>query len=333
MSESAASSKPAQPASEAGPRDLAAAVALLATTVGRVEHGAAGSDEVLDALTVLRRVQGELVAFEPVLIAAARAGGVSWQSLAPALGVASRQAAERRYLRSTAAPTDQPGATLDTRVQAERDRRAGERAVTRWANDNTADLRQLAGQITALADLDDIADEALARLHEALGSPDAAALPALLAAVQRHLRRHPGLTSQIEAVTAHTDHIREHLSRQHHRIGPGDGGTGGTDGISPASRGIRPQVEPEQQTGHREHARTAAVMRSTAEQLRLAARILQSSAAAARSTPTRTRLKALGAAVSAQADDIQQRADHLTRDRPGSLTPGASVAPDPSGSR
>jgi hypothetical protein len=108
-------------------------------------------------------------------------------------------------------------------VQAERDRRAGERAVTRWANDNTADLRRLAGQITALADLDDAADEALARLHDALGSPDASALPVLLAAVQHHLRRHPGLTGQIEAVTAH---IREHPSRPHRGIGPGDGGAG-----------------------------------------------------------------------------------------------------------
>jgi hypothetical protein len=64
-------------------------------------------------------------------------------------------------------------------------------------------------------------------------------------------------------------------------------------------------------------------MRSTVEQLRLAVRILHSSAAAARSTPTRARLQALGAAVSAQADDIQQRADQLTRDLPGSLEPGA----------
>jgi hypothetical protein len=224
--EPAASSDAARPAPEVGPWDLAAAVAVLAATVGRAERGTADSNELLDALTALRRMQGELAAFEPALIAAARAGGVSWQALAHAMGVASRQAAERRYLRSTAAPTDEPGATRDTRVQAERDRRAGERAVTRWANDNTADLRRLAGQITALADLDDAADEALARLHDALGSPDASALPALLAAVQRHLRRYPGLTGQIEAVTAHTDHIREHPSRHRHGIGPGDGGAG-----------------------------------------------------------------------------------------------------------
>src|SRR5690242_17166340 len=130
MSEQTAGRNGARPAPGRGPGDLAAAVAELAATVGRAERDnsastAASPDELLDALTTLRRVRGELAAFEPALIAAARAGGVSWQALAPALGVASRQAAERRYLRSTAAPTDELGATRDTRVQAERDRRAG----------------------------------------------------------------------------------------------------------------------------------------------------------------------------------------------------------------
>jgi hypothetical protein len=226
MTEAAASSNAPRSVPDVAPGDLAAAVTMLAATVGRAKSRTAGSNELLHALTALREVQGGLAAFEPVLIAAARAAGVSWQALAPALGVASRQAAERRYLRSAAAPTDDLGATRDTRVQAERDRRAGERAVTRWANDNTADLRRLAGQITALADLDDAADEALAQLHDALGSPDAAALPALLAAVQRHLRRHPGLTGQIEAVTAHTDHVRGHSSQHRHGVGSGDDGAG-----------------------------------------------------------------------------------------------------------
>jgi hypothetical protein len=169
--------------------------------------------ELLDALVLLRRAQSRLADVEPILIAAARAAGVSWQALAPALGVASRQAAERRYLRSASAATEHPGATRDARVQAERDRRAGDRAVTRWANDNTADLRRLAGQITALTDLEDTAGEALARLHDALGDPDASALPDLLAATQQHLHRHPGLTDQIDTVTAQTHLIRQHRRR------------------------------------------------------------------------------------------------------------------------
>ena len=98
----------------------------------------------------------------------------------------------------------------DERVRADRDRRAGERAVTRWANDNTADLRRLAGQITALTDLDEAAGEALARLHGALGDTDAAALPVLLATVRRHLSGHPGLTGEVDSVTARTEQIRNH---------------------------------------------------------------------------------------------------------------------------
>ncbi|GLY96582.1 hypothetical protein [Actinoplanes sp. NBRC 103695] len=206
--------------------DLSAAVAALAATAARSGRDVPGDTavspaELLDALVLLRRTQSELADLEPVLIAAARAAGVSWQALAPALGVASRQAAERRYLRGVSAPTGQPPATRDERVQAERDRRAGNRAVTRWANDNTSDLRRLAGQVTALTDLDEAAGEALTRLHDALGDPDASALPALLAAAQQHLHQHPGLAGQIDTVTARTDQIRQ---RRPHQPGNTTGG-------------------------------------------------------------------------------------------------------------
>jgi hypothetical protein len=222
MTETPGRSKASRVALDGGPLNLGAVAAALAATAATVGQNAPGDTtvspaELLDALVLLRRAQTELADLEPILIAAARAAGVSWQALAPALGVASRQAAERRYLRSAAAPTEQPAATRDARVQAERDRRAENRAVTRWANDNTADLRQLAGQITALTDLDAAAGDALARLHDALGNPDASALPALLAATQPHLHQHPGLTDQIDTVTAHTDQIRQHHPRR-----PGD---------------------------------------------------------------------------------------------------------------
>lgn len=205
------------PAPGAGPppedRDLAAVAATIAATAHAVRQPTAdrppitGAD-LLDALVLLRWAQTELAGLEPILIAAARAAGVSWQALAPALGVASRQAAERRYLRSAAAPTDQPGDTRDDRVQAERDRRAGNRAVAQWANDNTADLRRLAGQITALTDLDDAATNDLAHLHQALGDPDATTLPDLLAATHQHLPDHPDLAAQIDTITTHTNQIR-----------------------------------------------------------------------------------------------------------------------------
>jgi hypothetical protein len=204
------------------PLDLSAAVSTLTATAARIGQGAPSDTlsrtELLDALVLLRRAQSGLADLEPILIAAARTAGVSWQALAPALGVASRQAAERRYLRSAAAPTDQPNATRDARVQAERDRRAGHRAVARWANDHTADLRRLTGQITALTDLDAGAGEALTKLHDALGGTDASALPALLAAIREHLRHHPGLTDQIDTFTAHTDRIRQRLPRHHHDV-------------------------------------------------------------------------------------------------------------------
>ena len=202
-------------------RNLAVVTAALADTAGTIRQGdgSVGAEELLEALVLLRWAQAELAGFEPTLIAAAREAGVSWQSLAPALGVASRQAAERRYLRSTSTAPGQPGATRDERVQAERDRRAGSRAVDRWANDNTADLRRLAGQITALTDLDDAATETVTRLHDALGDPDASALPALLADTQPHLPRHPDLAAQIDEVTATTDQVRRQPTHRR-RVAP-----------------------------------------------------------------------------------------------------------------
>ncbi len=58
-------------------------------------------------------------------------------------------------------------------------------------------------------------------------------------------------------------------------------------------------------------ARTAAVMRSTARQLRRTAVRMYSGAAAARSGRTAGRLRVLGDAVLAQADAIDQRAARL----------------------
>ena len=171
--------------------------------------------QLLDALVLLRWARDELAAAEPRLITAARAAGVSWQALAPALGVTSRQAAERRYLRLVPATAAQAGTTRDERVRAERDRRAGHRAVARWANDNTAGLRRLAGQVTALTDLGDAAAGDLGRLHEALGEPDAAALPGLLARTRRHLGDHPDLAEEIGSVTATADDVRRRT--QHRR--------------------------------------------------------------------------------------------------------------------
>src|SRR3954463_10099842 len=120
--------------------------------VSAARDGDASAEEVLAALSAVRAGREQLGGWDPELIAGARAGGASWAELAPALGVASRQAAERRFLRLRPSATGE--LTGEGRVDAERDRRAGDRAVADWARRNAAVLRQLAGQVSALEDLD-----------------------------------------------------------------------------------------------------------------------------------------------------------------------------------
>jgi hypothetical protein len=182
---------------------------------GPLSHEAA-----LAALIALRRLRDRLDAAEPQLIAAARKAGASWTDLAPAMGVTSRQAAERRYLRVRRSDHDDATATADQRVTAERDRRAGTRAVTDWARTNSAGLRQLAGQITALTDLGPHAQASLDRLHHALGTADPAALLSLLAATHPYLQtRHADLADQVSTVAQDANQVRHATQqrREHHR--------------------------------------------------------------------------------------------------------------------
>ncbi|NGY64848.1 HSP18 transcriptional regulator [Lentzea sp. NEAU-D13] len=152
--------------------------------------------EVLAALMLLRELRDELSGWEPQLIEAARALGTSWADLAPALGVASRQAAEKRYLRVRR--TGEAG-TGDERVQAERDRRAGDKAVAAWARENAGVLRMLAAQVGPHA----------AAVQQALGSEDAAGLLEPLAEAGPGLRAgHPGLAEQIAQIGMRTDQLR-----------------------------------------------------------------------------------------------------------------------------
>lgn len=177
------------------------------------------AEQVLVALALLRQLRTELETWEPRLIAAARNRGASWAELAPALGVASRQAAERRYLRLRPSADEVPWQTRDDRVRAERDRRAGDRAVARWASNNGADLRQLAGQITALTDLAPAARPSLDRLHDALGEADPAALVRLLSDAQHHLRAgHRALADRVDAVIERVDEVRQRSREQ--RVAP-----------------------------------------------------------------------------------------------------------------
>jgi hypothetical protein len=182
-----------------------------ASVLGRLAQAvtdAIRAGDFLTALAHLHRMRVAVDLLEPELIASARAEGASWQALAPVLGVASRQAAERRYLRLVPATAEQAGSTRDQRVRLVRDGRAGARAVNTWANDNTVALRRLAARVTDLDDLDPAAANDVGQLIHALGDVDASALPSLLAQARRHLSAHPKLARQIDTVVADAARIR-----------------------------------------------------------------------------------------------------------------------------
>jgi hypothetical protein len=222
-------------------------------TVDRTLHlvAAAGdnstAEQLLAALAAVRELRSRLDDWEPRLIAAARAAGASWAQLAPALGVASRQAAERRFLRLHRSETGGADGTRDERVQAVRDRRAGDRAVAGWARQHSAALRQLAGQITALTDLDTAARAGLDELHDALGGDDAATLVPLLAATHAHLpARHAQLANRVAAVTRDADEVRRDTQNRRSAVARRDARL---PMRGPALAGTEPG-EPDDEPGH-----------------------------------------------------------------------------------
>ncbi|MCH0543278.1 type III effector protein [Streptomyces sp. MUM 203J] len=158
-----------------------------------------GREQALASLLLLRQVREQLAGWETGLIETAREAGASWADLAHPLGVASRQAAERRYLRNRPGPA---GTTGEQRVQATRERRAAERTTATWARRNAADLRRVAGQITALTDLPTAARLPLDQLHTALAQDDPAELVRPLHAARPHLvAAHPDLAAQLDTLT------------------------------------------------------------------------------------------------------------------------------------
>ncbi|MFJ4742162.1 type III effector protein [Streptomyces sp. NPDC088775] len=157
-------------------------------------------EQALASLMLLRQVREQLAGWETGLIETARDTGASWADLAPPLGVASRQAAERRYLRGRPGPA---GTTGEQRVTATRQARAADRTTAAWARRNAADLRRLAGQITALTDLPAAARRPLSELHAALAHDDSADLIAPLTATRPHLAAaHPDLAARLDTLTA-----------------------------------------------------------------------------------------------------------------------------------
>ncbi|MFE3993852.1 HSP18 transcriptional regulator [Streptomyces goshikiensis] len=166
-----------------------------------------GPEAALAALLRLRQIREELAGWESGLIETARDAGASWADLAGPLGVASRQAAERRYLRLRPGAA---GSTGEQRVQATRSSRAANRSVASWARDNAADLRRLAGQVTSLNGLPSGAATSMHDLNQALAADDASRLVDPLAATRTHLRAEDSeLADRIDAVTRHTDRLRQ----------------------------------------------------------------------------------------------------------------------------
>ncbi|MFF2813444.1 type III effector protein [Streptomyces sp. NPDC058000] len=158
-----------------------------------------GAEQALASLLLLRQVREQLAGWETGLIETARDAGASWADLAHPLGVASRQAAERRYLRNRPGPA---GTTGEQRVQATRERRAVKRTQAEWARRNAADLRRIAGQITALTDLPTAARHPLDQLHAALAHDDSADLIDPLNATRPHLTTtHPDLAARLDTLT------------------------------------------------------------------------------------------------------------------------------------
>ncbi|MER7702483.1 type III effector protein [Kitasatospora sp. NPDC097605] len=215
------------PPSESEPASFLAAAAALAAIDSTVRGArtpdpaegpepATSPDQALAAILLLRELRDELAAWESGLVETARAAGATWDDLARPMGVASRQAAENRYLRlrRARAGTDTGGTTGAERVKAVRDRRAADRAVTAWARDHAAELRVLAAQITA-AGLDVRAESAQAALTTALGRTDAADLIAPLAGIRAHLGTgHQDLAARLDALTARTEQLRHDSNRR-----------------------------------------------------------------------------------------------------------------------
>lgn len=191
--------------------DVAAALADLREAVRRTA-GSGDAERTLDALTALRRAREELAELEPVLIAAAREQGASWASLAPALGVTSRQAAERRFLRLRPhADTDLTG---EQRVQAARDRRAGDRAVASWARANASELRRLAGQASSLTDLSSDGRRHARTLRSTLTTDDPSLLIEPLGNLRDHLGGHTALAAELHAVARKVTRVRRETQRR-----------------------------------------------------------------------------------------------------------------------
>lgn len=186
--------------------------------LARVAGALSGEGDPLDALAALRELRGLLDAWEPALIEGARAGGASWAALAPALGVGTRQAAERRYLRLR--PREDDRLTREERVRAARDQRAGDRAVAAWARDNASELRQVAGRASAARGLSSGGRRRARTLATSLTGDDPAALIAPLAELHGDLvGGDADLAEAVDAIGRRVRRVRRDVQRRRDAAG------------------------------------------------------------------------------------------------------------------
>ncbi|MFD3814348.1 hypothetical protein ACFWRZ_04680 [Streptomyces rubiginosohelvolus] len=120
---------------------------------GRLQPEASETD-VLAALLVIRELREKLLNDELMLITLARSLGITWARIADALGMKSRQSAERRHLQlsqSTRADGSRPQ-TQNERVERARERRS-RHAEREWALLNARAIHSAARALTAIPDL------------------------------------------------------------------------------------------------------------------------------------------------------------------------------------
>jgi hypothetical protein len=190
----------------------------LVAALRRTAEGA-GAEEALDALETLHRLREQLATWEPLLIEAAREAGASWARIAPALGVTSRQAAERRYLRLR--PGTDSTLTREERVRAARDERAGDRAVAAWARENASELRQIAGQASAVTGLSGTGRRHAKALAGELTGDDPVSLIEPLADMHVHLvDDHAALAARVDAVGRKVSRVRRETQRRRGTAAP-----------------------------------------------------------------------------------------------------------------
>lgn len=140
-------------------REVAAALDRLMTDAYTSQLREITVTDALAALLVIRKVRDILALGEGYLIEAAREKGATWERLAPALEVRTRQAAERRAT-SLRQPMTADHSSARKRIEANRDTAVEARAERRFAMSNAHEIQQVAEQIAALPDLQAAADAA-----------------------------------------------------------------------------------------------------------------------------------------------------------------------------